>query len=280
MAWAKACSNHNLHPEEYIVGSDLLTSYKNRVFYHLLHQHRPPCFHLDNVEGKHQRLAYCCLATGHFIDPNTGSISSKTDLIYRQFTQNGIITKDRDAWPKDTTFLVKLDNMLNGSIKCHVLQKCSTVELYYISSPPQEIPSNDVMSALITLNKQISYGKLASNRPHPMDLCAQFVKSLAKKIVSTSFDHTPNMSASPCELTTYLSTSGIEKLIKNNGPAFSSESSLMKYFKQLDELVVQYFISIHLDPNVKWLFSISSHISLAMIPPKENTHLSSIPMQV
>jgi hypothetical protein len=63
MAWAKACdleaefkvllasySKHNLHPEEYIIGNDLLTSYKNRLFYHLLHQHRPPRFHLDNVE--------------------------------------------------------------------------------------------------------------------------------------------------------------------------------------------------------------------------------------
>jgi hypothetical protein len=132
--------------------------------------------------------------------------------------------------------------MINASVKCHTLQNFSTVELYYITSPPQEIPSNEVMSALITLSKQISDGKLASNRPHPMDLCAQFVKSLAKKIDSTSFDHTPNMSAFPCELMTYLSTSGVEKLIKNNGHAISSELSLMKYFKQLDEPVVQDFI--------------------------------------
>jgi hypothetical protein len=70
--------------------------------------------------------------------------------------------------------------MINASVKCHTLQNFSTVELYYITSPPQEIPSNEVMSALITLSKQISVGKLASNRPHPMDLGAQFVKSLAK----------------------------------------------------------------------------------------------------
>ena len=55
--------------------------------------------------------------------------------------------------------------------------------IYYITTPPQEIPSNDVMSALITLSKQITYGKLASNCPHPIDLCAQFVKSLAQKLI-------------------------------------------------------------------------------------------------
>ena len=105
MAWAKACdleaefkvllasySKHNIHPEEYIASSDLLTSHKNRLFYHLLHQHRQPRFCLNNAEGKHRHLAYCCLATGCFIDPNTGSISSKTDLTYPHFTQNGIIT--------------------------------------------------------------------------------------------------------------------------------------------------------------------------------------------
>jgi hypothetical protein len=147
--WAKICgleaefkvllalySEHNLHPEEYIVGNNFLTSYKNRLFYHLLHRHHQPCFCLDNAEGKHQYLAYCCLAIGRFIDPNTGSISSKTDLSYCHFTQHWIIPKDRDVWPKDTTFLVELDIMLNGSVKCHALHKCSTVKFYYITSLP------------------------------------------------------------------------------------------------------------------------------------------------
>jgi hypothetical protein len=66
MVWAKACgleaefkvllalySEHNLHPEEYIIGKNLLTSYKNWLFYHLLHQHCQPGFRLNNVEGKH-----------------------------------------------------------------------------------------------------------------------------------------------------------------------------------------------------------------------------------
>ena len=149
------------------------------------------------------------------------------------------------------------------------------MELYYITSPPQDIPSNDVMSALITLSKQISDGKLASNGPHSMDLCAQFVKTLAKKIDLTSFDHTPNMSAFPCELTTYLMTSGVEKLIKNNGPANSSESSLMKYFKQLDEPVVQDFIEHPSKPNCEMAFlNSSSHTNLTMILPKDYRHPS------
>jgi hypothetical protein len=75
-----------------------------------------------------------------------------------------------------------------------------------------------------------------------------------QKIVSTSFDHTPNMSAFQCELTTYLSMSGVKKLIKNNGPANSSESSLIKYFKQLDEPVVQDFIKHPSKPQCEMAF--------------------------
>ena len=120
-------------------------------------------------------------------------------------------------------------------VRCHALQKCSTIELYYITSPPHEVPTSDVMSALITLSKQISDGKLASNRPHPMDLCAQFIKTLAKKVDVMSFETTPNMSDFPFDNTLYMTTSAVENLIKANGTAEPSESSLMKYFKQLDE---------------------------------------------
>jgi hypothetical protein len=69
------------------------------------------------------------------------------------------------------------------------------------------------MSALITLSKQISDGKLALNRPHSMDLCAQFVKTLAKKVDVTSFEMTPDMSDFPFDNTLYMTTSAVEKLI-------------------------------------------------------------------
>ena len=62
------------------------------------------------------------------------------------------------------------------------------------------------------------------------------------------------MSAFPYELTTYLSTSGIKKLIKNNGPAISSESSSMKYFKQLDNSVVQHVIKHPSRPQCETAF--------------------------
>jgi hypothetical protein len=70
------------------------------------------------------------------------------------------------------------------------------------------------MSALIALSKQISDGKLSSNQQYPMDLCAQFVKSLAKAIESTSATHTHDMGEFPCDLRQYQSTSAVETLIK------------------------------------------------------------------
>ena len=267
MVWAKACgleeefkallsnfADLKLHPDAYINGNVLLTSYKNRLFYSFLHQHHQPPFRLDNAEGKHRRLAYCCLAAGRFIDPITGSISSTTDLTYRHFAKNGIISKDKCTWPNDTTFLVELDNVLNGTVRCHAMQKCSTVEVYYITSLPHEVPTSDVMSALITLSKQISDGKLASNRPHPMDLCAQFVKTLAKKVDVSSLETTPNMADFPFDNTLYMTTSAVEKLIKANGTAEPSESSLMKYFKQLDEQVVQEFVAHPSNPQYESAF--------------------------
>jgi hypothetical protein len=103
MVGAKACgleeefkallsnfSDLKLHPEVYINGNGLLTSYKNRLFYSFLHQHHQSPFCLDNAEGKHRWLAYCCLAVGRFIDPITGSISSTTDLTYRHFTKKTV----------------------------------------------------------------------------------------------------------------------------------------------------------------------------------------------
>ena len=47
----------------------------------------------------------------------------------------------------------------------------------------------------------------------------------------------------PFDNTLYMTTSAVEKLIKANGTAEPSESSLMKYFKQLDEQVVQEFVA-------------------------------------
>jgi hypothetical protein len=129
------------------------------------------------------------------------------------------------------------------------------------------------MSALITLNKQISNGRPASNRPHPMDLCVQFVKTLSKNIDSTSFVHTPNMSAFPCELTTYLSMSGVEKLIKNNVSVISSESSLTKYFKQLDELVVEDFIKHSSRPHYELAFLNFFTSFSSNNPTRRYTHL-------
>jgi hypothetical protein len=69
------------------------------------------------------------------------------------------------------------------------------------------------MSTLITLSKQISDGKLASNQPHPMDLCAQFIKTLTKSIDVTTIAHTPDMGLFPCDLIQYQSTRAVKKLI-------------------------------------------------------------------
>ena len=69
-----------------------------------------------------------------------------------------------------------------------------------------------------------------------MDLCDQFVKSLAKGIAVTSFTHTPDMDLFPCDLTQYLSTGATEILIKKRGKNNATESLLMKNFKELDNL--------------------------------------------
>lgn len=49
-----------------------------------------------------------------------------------------------------------------------------------------------MLSTIIALRKQ-SDRKIASNRPHPMDICANFVKTLSRGIAVLSIDHTPYM---------------------------------------------------------------------------------------
>ena len=165
MEWTKACdleaeckelinlfSSLSLYGEDNIHNRKLLTMYKNQMLYHLLHHHQQPSFCLDNAEGKHCQLAYHCLATRCYINPNTVSISAETTLTYHHFVQNGIISKDKDALPKGATFLAELENMLVGTVTFHAIHKFSTVEIYYITSQPQEVRSNNVMSGLITFS--------------------------------------------------------------------------------------------------------------------------------
>lgn len=91
MIWAEACNlkkecqilldsfnNLNLHGDDNIQNEHPLTSDKNRMLFNLLHQHCQPPLRLENAEGKHCQLAYCCMAIGRFIDPATGSVSPKT----------------------------------------------------------------------------------------------------------------------------------------------------------------------------------------------------------
>ncbi len=161
---------------------------------------------------------------------------------YCHFTQNHILSRSKEDQLEDKPFLDQLEQVLDGSVKCNAIQKCSTLEVYYITLQPHEIPSNEVISALITPSKQVSAGKLASNGPYSMDLCAQFVKSLAKNIDPTSLTHTPNMDMFSCDLTSYLTASAVEKLITQSDPGSSSESKLMHYFKELGKPAIQEFI--------------------------------------
>jgi len=110
------------------------------------------------------------------------------------------------------------------------------------------------MSALITLSKQISDDKLASNQPYPMDLCAQFVQTLIKSVDFTTVTHTPDMDLFPCDLIQYQSTSAAETLIKKAGDKKVTESLLMKYFKELDSPAVDAFIEHPTRPNCEAAF--------------------------
>jgi hypothetical protein len=169
-------------------------------------------------------------------------------------TLTKFISKDTSDWPKDRLFIDDLEDVLNGTVKYHAINKCSTIKLYYITSPPQEVHANQVMSALITLSKQISDSKPASNQPHPMDLCAQFVKTLNKSINATSVTHTPDMGLFPCDLIQYQSTSAIETMIKKAGYDRVTESLLMKYFNELDSPAVEAFLKHPMHPNCKAAF--------------------------
>ena len=95
----------------------------------------------------------------------------------------------RYNWPINKVFLDALENELDGSVKCNAIKKLLAIKVYYITSPQYDVLLNKVMSPRITLSKQISDDKLASDWPHPMDLCAQFVKSLAKGIGGAYSEH-------------------------------------------------------------------------------------------
>ena len=162
--------------------------------------------------------------------------------MYCHFAENGVISKVESTWLKDRLFIDDLADVLNGTTKCHAINKFSMINLYYITSPPREVHANQVMSALITLSNQMSDGKLASNWPHRMDLCAQFIKALAKSIDFTTVANTPDTGLFPCNLIQYQSTSVVKILIKKAGDDRATESLLMKYFKELNRLAVDTFV--------------------------------------
>ncbi len=175
MVWTKACdleaqckellesfSNLSLHREDKMWTGKLLTTYKNLMFYHLLYHHCQPLFHLDNAKGKHDQISQLQSHYQLLYQSKHMIHFSQDNCHLRHFAQNIIISKDKDAWPKEAPFLDEFEIILNGTVKCHTLQNCSTMTLYYISLPSQEVHSNNVMSAFITLSMQIS-DKLASS---------------------------------------------------------------------------------------------------------------------
>ncbi len=133
------------------------------MFYDLLHRHSMPPFRMNNAEGKHCGLAFCCLAIGRYVNPATGIISPKNEFNYPHFMELGIMDTSKGGFPKDRTFLDDIEDVLKMKVKCHALNKCSTLEVCYIFSPPSDIHYNLVLLALITLSKQNSDAKLASN---------------------------------------------------------------------------------------------------------------------
>ena len=82
------------------------------MFYDLLDCHCMPPFRMDNEEGKHRKLAYCCLAIGRYVNPATGIISPKTEFNYQHFAKLGIISKHAVNWPTNQTFLDDLEDVL------------------------------------------------------------------------------------------------------------------------------------------------------------------------
>jgi hypothetical protein len=104
MEWARACgleddckellasliSSKNEEGDKSRSG-EVLVTYKNRIFYDMLHCNRKPPFHMNNAEGKHRGLAFCSLAIGRYVDPATGSINAIT-FDYKHFAKLGIIS--------------------------------------------------------------------------------------------------------------------------------------------------------------------------------------------
>jgi hypothetical protein len=124
-------------------------------------------------------------------------------LTYKLFADKNIITKDVKQYPQGLPF------KLNWNQSCLVrklLQFSVNVqwwEVYYISSAPSAVSTNEVLNMAQALSKPISASKIASNRPRPMDLCARFVNSLIPDISECSVSHTPNMKGSIWEMSTY-----------------------------------------------------------------------------
>ena len=152
--------------------------FKNLTFLSLCCQHDLHPFYLDNIEGKHRRLALCCLALGRYINPGSGVASKQTPLTYKFFADKNIITNDVKQYPEGLTFLDELESVLLGQKSSAVLSECSAVEVYYISTLPSVVSTNDVLNVAQALSKQISESKIASNCPYPIDLCARFVNAL------------------------------------------------------------------------------------------------------
>lgn len=69
-----------------------------------------------------------------------------------------------------------------------------------------------VLNVAKALSTQISDSKIASNCPHPLDLCARFVNSLVPDVSGRSVSHTPNMKRYIWVKSTYQPASAVKKL--------------------------------------------------------------------
>ena len=140
-----------------------------------------PPFYLDNIEVKHQGLTLCCLALGHYIDPDLGVATKRMPLMYRFFANNKVIlrmTNDEEKHPNGLTFTDEFENVLVRKEYSHVFKECSTVGVYYISWAPSAISTNEVFNVAQALSEQVSDSKIAYSCPHPMGLCTSLVNSL------------------------------------------------------------------------------------------------------
>jgi len=133
-------------------------------------------------------------------------------LAYKFVANNNIITKDVKQYPEGLTFLDKLESVLLRHKISAVLSECSTVEVYYISSAPSTVSTNEVLKVAQALSKQISDSKITSNRPHSMDFCARFVNSLIHDVSVQTVSHTPNLKRHIWEMSTYKPAIAVKKL--------------------------------------------------------------------